>query len=112
MEDPAEKLEAVRLQYESELNAYQVALQGYETELASYEKKLADGQQKAEELNRRFALWYYVIPGDQYDKLRLSRPQLIREKTDEPEVPAGGLPGGLPGGFPGGNLPPGLNLPQ
>ena len=112
VEDPAEKLEAVRLQYESELNAYQAALQGYETELVSYEKKLTDGQQKAEELNRRFALWYYVIPGDQYDKLRLSRPQLIREKTDEPEVPAGGLPGGLPGGFPGGNLPPGLNLPQ
>ena len=76
--------------------------------MANYEKKLADGQQISEELNRRFALWYYVIPGDQYDKLRLSRSQLIREKTEEPEVPAGGLPGGLPGG----NLPPGLNLPQ
>ena len=75
--------------------------------MADYEQKLADGKQKADELNRRFALWYYVIPGEQYDKLRLSRPQLIREKSDEPEAPAG-----LPGGLPGGNLPPGLNLPQ
>ncbi|MBH58650.1 MAG: hypothetical protein CMJ82_15865 [Planctomycetaceae bacterium] len=114
-ENPEEDIEAIRRQYEADLNAYKLAQQGYETEMADYEQKLADGKQKADELNRRFALWYYVIPGEQYDKLRLSRPQLIREKSDEPEAPAGlpgGLPGGGPGGLPGGNLPPGLNLPQ
>jgi len=111
VEDPALELEAVKLQYERDLNAYQIAKQSYATELANYERKLEEGKEKADDLNRRFALWYYVVPGAQFDKLSLSRPQLIREKSDEPETPA--APGGPPGGLPGGlNLPPGLNLPQ
>ena len=110
--DPEAELEALKLQYEQDLNEFKIAQQSYATELENYERQLEEGQEKAADLNRRFALWYYVIPGPQYDKLRLDRAQLIREKTDEPEAPpagAGGLPGGLPGGL---NLPPGLNLPQ
>ncbi len=110
--DPEAELEALKLQYEQDLNEFKIAQQSYATELENYERQLEEGQEKAADLNRRFALWYYVIPGPQYDKLRLDRAQLIREKTDEPEAPpagAGGLPGGLPGGS---NLPPGLNLPQ
>ena len=110
--DPEAELEALKLQYEQDLNEFKIAQQSYATELENYERQLQEGQEKASDLNRRFALWYYVIPGPKYDKLRLDRAQLIREKTDEPETPpagAGGLPGGLPGGL---NLPPGLNLPQ
>ncbi len=36
-------------------------------------------------MNRRFAEWYYVIPGDSFDKLRLSRGDLVKEKAVEAE---------------------------
>lgn len=50
-----------------------------------YQEKVKKGKEKAEELNRRFAEWYYVIPGESYDKLKLNRAGLVKakEKTEE-----------------------------
>jgi len=52
----------------------------YEADVKAFEKKVADGIKKAEDLNRRFAEWYYVVPGETFDKLRLSREDIVKEK--------------------------------
>jgi hypothetical protein len=39
-----------------------------------------EGREKAEELNARFAGWYYVISADDFVKLRLSRRDLVKKK--------------------------------
>ncbi|MBD3674557.1 MAG: DUF4340 domain-containing protein [Planctomycetaceae bacterium] len=102
---------------------YEIAMQAYEEELAEYEKaseeynqKLEAGTEKADELNERLGAWYYVVPADNVDALRVTRASLVQPKgTDEaeqgnqPGIPgSGGLPGipGLP------QTPPGLKLPQ
>jgi hypothetical protein len=38
------------------------------------------GQKRADELNARFAKWYYVISADSFDSLRLRRTDLLRDK--------------------------------
>lgn len=43
-----------------------------------YERKIKQGKERVEELNNRFANWYYIISGDVYKKLHLSRAQLIK----------------------------------
>ena len=44
-----------------------------------YDQKIADGKQKAEELNARFADWYYVISDEVYRKIRISRSDIINK---------------------------------
>lgn len=63
-----------------------------------YVQKIADGIKKADELNARFAEWYYVVSGEEYDKLKLSRADYVQEKKEEGAGPLG--PGGLPPNFP------------
>jgi hypothetical protein len=46
-----------------------------------WETKHNEGKEKAEELSRRFAQWYYVISADSFDKVHLRRSDLI--KTEE-----------------------------
>jgi hypothetical protein len=46
----------------------------------AWEKKLEDGRKKAQELNERFAGWYYVISGDSFDKIHIKRSDLIKAK--------------------------------
>ncbi|HXV15108.1 MAG TPA: hypothetical protein VEC56_12950, partial [Candidatus Krumholzibacteria bacterium] len=41
------------------------------------------GQKRAEELNARFAKWYYVISSDSFDSLRLRRTDLLRDKPKQ-----------------------------
>ncbi len=79
-EDP---LEEMKRQHEEAKRKYEDDLRAYETELEEYNKKIEEGQKKAEELNRRFAEWYYVIYGESYDKLRLSRANLVKPKEEE-----------------------------
>ena len=55
----------------------------YERLLAEYETQVEAGKAKAEELNRRFAAWYYVIPGASYDSLKLSREDLVSPKAPD-----------------------------
>ncbi|MDA9778451.1 DUF4340 domain-containing protein [Rubripirellula sp.] len=72
----------------------------YQTQLAAYEEytqKVEDGTKKAEDLNRRFALWYYVIPGESFDKLSLDRETVVEPKEVEASEDESAL-----------NAPPGL----
>jgi hypothetical protein len=71
-----EQLQKLRQQYEET----QQKFQDDKRALEDYEAKVTAGTKKAEDLNRRFAQWYYVIPGESYDKLSLSRDDLLKAK--------------------------------
>jgi hypothetical protein len=43
-------------------------------------RNVEDGRNLTDELNARFAGWYYVIPADAYGKMRLSRNDLLQDK--------------------------------
>jgi hypothetical protein len=77
-----------------------------EREQAEYNQKIEAGKTKAAELARRFAPWYYVVPGDAYRKIVLDRQAFLRAKA---ATNPGGTPpdSSLPPGFPplGGGLP-------
>jgi hypothetical protein len=45
-----------------------------------YEEKLAAGKKHAEELNARFADWYYIISDDVYRKIRLGHDEIVKKK--------------------------------
>jgi hypothetical protein len=45
-----------------------------------YKDKVAAGKKHVDELNKRFAAWYYVIPGDVYDKIHLDRKAMVKKK--------------------------------
>jgi hypothetical protein len=45
-----------------------------------WKTKAEEGREKAEELNARFAGWYYVISADDFEKLRLTRRDLVKKK--------------------------------
>ncbi len=76
-EDPLaelrQKWDSDQAKYEADKSAYGLAKQDYDT-------KVEAGTKKADELNRRFAEWYYVIPGESFDKLRLSRQDIVKAK--------------------------------
>jgi hypothetical protein len=67
----------------------------YETKKKDWEKKKADGKKRAEELQARFAQWYYVISADAFKKLRVERSALVKakevpkdeKKPEEPKKP-------------------------
>ena len=90
----------------------------------AYEEKRKKASDTVRELNARFADWYYVISEDTFQKIHLSRADVIKESENAKEegfevdafrqlenegiegpetsaAPAGG-PAGFPGGFPGG----------
>ena len=70
------ELEILREEYEAAQSQYQSDLRDYE----SRQEKIKTGEEKAEEINRRFAEWYYVIPGESFEKLEVSRADLIKVK--------------------------------
>jgi len=45
---------------------------------ALYDQKVQDGEKKAQELNARFADWYYVISDDMYKKIKVTRADIIK----------------------------------
>ena len=96
-EDP--KVVAQR-QYDAAMAAYQTAKASFDREIKSYNDKVETGQKTAAELADRFDQWYYVISADSFEKFRITRKDVVGEKTDEPAGNA--VPGGPPGGFPGG----------
>lgn len=49
-----------------------------------YDKKVKDAKKKVDDLNVRFADWYYVIGDSVYKKIKLSRADLVK-KTEKPE---------------------------
>ena len=50
---------------------------------ARWVARVEGGQKRAEELNARFAKWYYVISAESFDKLRLRRADLVRDKPKQ-----------------------------
>ena len=75
-EDRHEKL---RAEYKAKQEDYEADLKKWE----SFQQQIKEGREKAEDLNRRFAQWYYVIPGKDYDKLALTRSDLVKEKAKD-----------------------------
>ena len=47
-----------------------------------WEKNLAESRETSDQLNQRFAEWYYVISSSSFDKIHLERGDLIREKSE------------------------------
>lgn len=45
-------------------------------------RKIENGQKRSDDLNARFAEWYYVISSKSFDKLNLSREDLVKAKKD------------------------------
>jgi len=72
-----------------------------------YNDKVKKGEQRAKELNARFADWYYVVGDETYRKIHLGQSDLIKKKTaadtketGRPAMPKNpfevpGLPGGV-----------------
>lgn len=79
-EEPSE-IEKLREEYEEAQQQYKTDLRDFE----SRQEKIKEGKEKAEEFNRRFAEWYYVIPGESFEKLELSRADLVKPK-EQPET--------------------------
>jgi hypothetical protein len=59
---------------------YETKLKKYKSDLKAYEEKVAAGKKTVDELNARFGDWYYVIPAESFNKLHLSRKELVKEK--------------------------------
>ena len=45
-----------------------------------YKQKIADGKKRVDELNNRFADWYYVISDEVYRKIHLSHDEIFKKK--------------------------------
>ncbi len=50
-----------------------------------YKEKLKKGEDRVKELNARFADWYYVIADDVYQKIHLSRKDVVKKKEKKEE---------------------------
>jgi hypothetical protein len=69
--------------------------------LALYQDMLKHGRDKVQALNDRFGDWYYVVANDVFQKIRLSRDDVIKKIDKEAEgAPGAGIPG-----FPGQAIP-------
>ena len=47
---------------------------------AEWEAQVAMGKESASDLSARFGKWYYVISADSFEKIRVRRPDLVRQK--------------------------------
>jgi len=59
------------------------AVERYEADLKDYEDRVKKGRERAEELRRRFADWYYVVSAGDFKTLHLSRKDLVKPKKEE-----------------------------
>lgn len=57
----------------------------------SFDEKVAEGKKRVEELNGRFADWYYIVSDEEYKKIHLERKAVIKTKT-EPTSDAATIP--------------------
>lgn len=69
--------------YQRAIEKYRADKTKYESDVKDREKKAEEGKKKVDELNDRFADWYYVITEEDFGKLRLSRNQLVKAKEKE-----------------------------
>ena len=67
------------------MSKYEADKRTYESDLKAFEDKVKQGKEKAEELSRRFAGWYYVISSDSFEKFRITRNDVVSKKEAEEE---------------------------
>jgi len=53
--------------------------------MEEYEDRVKKGKEKAKELNDRFADWYYVISNSEFEKIHLTREQIVKKKETKKE---------------------------
>jgi hypothetical protein len=66
--------------YEQAMLDYEKALEEWERKQKAHEEKLEQGRKRVDELNARFANWYYVISADSFDDIRVPREALVKAK--------------------------------
>lgn len=96
---PDEPKKDLKAEYFEALKRYDAEKGRFTAETAAHAAKIESGKQKVQELNDRFADWYYVISNDSFDKLRLSRAVLIKPKdmpADKDKTEAEKKDGDLP----------------
>jgi hypothetical protein len=57
-------------------------MKGLQTAHEAWERKVDSGRTRMQELNARFAGWYYVISSESFEKLNLTRADVIQDKPD------------------------------
>lgn len=73
---------------------YDAQVKKYESDLKVYEDKVTAGKKLVNELNARFSGWYYVISAENFNKLHLSRKELVKEKGKPGDDKKEGTPPG------------------
>lgn len=48
----------------------------------SFDEKVVDGKKRVEELNGRFADWYYIVSDEEFEKIHLNREAVIKAKAE------------------------------
>lgn len=83
-EETPSELETLRTAYETALEQFKTDQRDFETR----QEKITESKATAEEFNRRFAEWYYVIASESFDKLKLTRADMVKAKEIEAEESA------------------------
>jgi hypothetical protein len=55
-------------------------MKGMQLAYEEWERNVAEGHALADELNHRFAKWYYVISAESFDNLAITRADLLKDK--------------------------------
>lgn len=97
---------------EAELAEAQAAVQKRNEEAqAEYDQQVADATTKVDELNARFADWFFVISEDVFQRTSLSREDVVQIKSEDAAAGATAPTTGLPPGLDLGGLGEGFSLP-
>jgi hypothetical protein len=91
-----------KAEYEKAMTDYKRKIEEYENNKSEYEKKLKNGEKKVKELNDRFGPWYYVISAESFEKLRLTRAELVKP-IEAPGAKKNAAPGQIQPGPPPAN---------
>jgi hypothetical protein len=80
-------------EYKAALSDYRIGMIKYGQDVNDRKEKTAEGKKRVDELNRRFADWYYVITEEDYKKLRRTRDELVKAKEKPAETTEEGSEG-------------------
>jgi len=103
--DDAKPMEDPVVLYKQALEKYRKDVAQYGRDVKEREQKVNDAKKKVEELNDRFAAWYYVITEEDYGKLLLTRDRVVKVKEAAADPAAGTDPAAAPDS-PEGTQPP------
>lgn len=89
--DAEEAKSNAEIAYQAALSKYEEDLEVYEIQIKKYEESVKQGKERVNELNRRFADWYYVISAEVFDRMKLNRVDIVKEK-ESPAAPEPNAP--------------------